>query len=184
MNILKSKWFLGLVCFVLGIGAVLLAQKLTPKRGVSLLASNPPHLVLDRDPLLDGFYSNDPLGKASDPFEEIRTMRKQMLKEFIEPDEGGRNAGEIKKREDKNFIYYDLALKDLDKEKLDVKVVDGQISISGRIEKKAEENNSSSYFSSSFHRSFPVPSEVDAGKFQIEQGEDHLTLKFPRFAGA
>ncbi len=39
-------------------------------------------------------------------------------------------------REDADFIYYDVAIKDLVNSKLDIRVESGQITISGTIEKK------------------------------------------------
>lgn len=196
MKILKSKVLIGLVCFVLGVAAALLIQKLNSKPAITFLASNPPHALKNMDSIFDQFYDDDFFGRSGDPFENMRKMRKQMLQQFDQPEEGGGifdswyrkkfgggDAGEVKKREDKNFIYYDFAIKDLDKEKLKVKVEDGQISISGQTEKKFEENGSGSYYSSSFHRSFPAPPEVDADKFQMEQLKDTLTLKFPKRVG-
>lgn len=180
MKAFKSKVLIGLVCFVLGVAAALLVQKLNSKPAITLLASNPTHAMKYMDSLFDPFYDDDFFGRSGDPFENSGSIFDSWYRKKF----GGGDAGEVKKREDKNFIYYDIAIKDLDKEKLKVKVEDGQISISGQTEKKSEENGSGSFYSSSFHRSFPAPPEVDADKFQMEQLKDTLTLKFPKRVGA
>lgn len=194
MRFIKTKLFIGLACFVLGIGVVLLAQKYLLKSKDDLISGSPSlHAMQSMNSLFDQFYNDDFFSSSRDPFDQMRKMRERMMKEFEEPEKGrglfdswykdrfgGGDAGEIKKREDKDFIYYDIAIQGLDKEKLNVKVADGQINITGQIEKKSEEGGSTSFMSSSFHRSFPAPPEVDANKVQMEQSEGRLTLKFPK----
>jgi HSP20 family molecular chaperone IbpA len=185
MNTLKSKVMIGFVCFALGIGAVLLTQKFSEKHEMKIANIDSNHSIQ--------FYNDDFFGKSNDPFEQMRKMRKQMLDQFDKPDEGGKifdswfgkrfgggSVGEIKKREDKDFIYYDVAIKGLNKENLKVNVTNGQVAISGQAEQKSEENGSKSFSSSSFHRSFPVPPDADSSKVQMDQSMDLLTLKFPK----
>ncbi len=68
-------------------------------------------------------------------------------------------------REDDDFIYYDVVIKDLVNSKLDIRVQDGQITVSGTIEKKTssqdDQKNSCRFYSSTFHRLFPVPYGVE-----------------------
>lgn len=185
-----------LPCLVAGAVAVLGYQHFTHKEEPKLAAIDR-SLGLPRkhiDPFLNDFFNDDFFSRRTDPFEEMRRMRERMTKHFDQDDGGGGglfddwwkqrfgggDSGEIKQREDKNYVYYDLYTKDLNPEKLKVKVEKGQITIDGQIEKKSEEGNNQSFFSSSFHRSFPVPSEVDGNKVKIEQEKDRLVLKFPK----
>jgi HSP20 family molecular chaperone IbpA len=189
----QKKIAIGILCFVLGVGAMFGAQTLwlnKPKPGTS-----EPLALAQRnmDSLFDQFYNDDFFGRSHDPFEEMRRMRERMLKDFERPDEGtglfdswykkkfgGGDVGEITKREDDQFVYYDIAIKGLDQNKLNVKVENGQIEISGQIEKKSQDENAGSFFSSSFHRSFPTPPDVDPNKVQMEQEKDKLVVKFPK----
>lgn len=145
--------------------------------------------------LLDHFYDDDFFAQNRDPFEQMRKMRKEMMKDFEEVESGGsvfdnwyRNkfgggdAGEVTKREDSEFIYYDISIKDMNKDNVSVKVKDGQIFISGQVDKKSRDERNASYFSSSFRRAFPVPSEVDESKVQIESFDEKLIIKFPKLA--
>lgn len=195
MKIIRSKVFISALFFVLGIGAVLAVQRFLAKPSDKLELATTSHSTKTMDSLFDQFYDDDFFGRTHDPFEQMRKMRKRMMKDFDEIDNGGGmfdswyrkrfgggDAGEVTKREDKDFIYYDIAIKDLNKEKLNVKVENGQITISGQVEKKSEENGNGSYFSSSFHRSFPAPPDVDADKVQMESSKDKLILKFPKRA--
>lgn len=205
-KILHSKSLVGLIAFGLGASAVLLAQSSDQKPSQTdeepstpfrlkygPLQKQPLKKQSDVDSLFDQFYQNHFFGQTLDPFEEMRKMREEMLKDFEHPNTGqgmfnrwyqkkfgGGNVGEVQKREDSKFVYYDIHIEGLDKDKLKFNVEDGQINISGQTEKKSEENQSQTYFSSSFRRSFPVPHGVDASKMQLDQTKDVLTLKFPK----
>lgn len=193
MKIIQSKLFIGSLSFFLGVCAILLGQKLfqRPKQNLDIVSNL--HSTNRMDSLLDQLYDDDFFGSAHDPFEQMRKMRKHMMKDFDAMENGGGlfdswyrkrfgggNAGEVTQREDKDYVYYDIAIKDLNKEKLNVKVENGQISIAGQIEKKTQEEGDATFFSSSFHRSFPAPPEVDAKQVQMESSQDKLTLKFPK----
>jgi HSP20 family molecular chaperone IbpA len=170
MSVVRSKAVLGFVCFVMGAGAVLAAQKVTAERQkTSRVAEEEPRIEDD------DFF-------AGDPFRQMREIRKRFMKEAEQ--RPGRNVGEIKKREDKNYVYYDVAVKGLDKPNFNLKIEDGQISISGRVETKSESNGNGIYSSSSFQQSFPIPPDVDEKGIQVEQGEDLVTLKFPKLAAS
>lgn len=193
MKILQSKLFIGSLSFLLGVSAILIGQRIFEKPKQSLDVIPKLHSTYKMDSLLDQFYNDDFFGNAHDPFEQMRKMRKRMMKDFDAVENGGGifdswyrkrfgggHAGEVTQREDKDYVYYDIAIKDLNKEKLNVKVENGQISISGQTEKKSQENGDAAFFSSSFHRSFPEPPDVDAKKVQMESSQDKLTLKFPK----
>jgi HSP20 family molecular chaperone IbpA len=194
MNLFKSKAIVGILCFILGVVTVLLAQTRFTHPRITLIASNPASpMKMNMDSIFDQFYNDDFFSQANDPFEDMRKMRNQMLLQFDQPKQGGDlfdswyqkkfgggNAGEIKKREDDQFIYYEVTIRDVEKEKLKVKVENGQISISGQIESKSEDDGNVSYSSSSFHRSFPAPTGVDVERFKMEQNQDRLIIKFPK----
>lgn len=186
----SKKYLIYILCFVLGASVMFVAQRYIFKPTYPLQTSFAS--IKPMDPFFDRFFNDDFFGRSRDPFEEMRRMREGMIKQF-EQDEGGGlfdswykkkfgggNAGDITRREDDHFVYYDIAVDGLRQEKVNVKVENGQLTISGQVEKKSEEGNSGSYFKSSFQRSFPVPSNVDSGKFQLEQGKEKLVVKFPK----
>lgn len=176
MNLFKTRWFIGLACFSFGAAFTLGLQHFffKPKSLNSPFARS-----YNMDPLLNHFFNDDFFDRAQDPFEEMRRMRKEMMKQL---DQGGGGGGgtDIQQREDQNYVYYDIAVEGLKEEKVNVQVENGQLTISGQVEKKSEGNGSNSYFSSSFHRSFPVPSRVNADQFQVDQQKNRLVVKFPK----
>ncbi|MGZ3774066.1 MAG: Hsp20/alpha crystallin family protein [Pseudobdellovibrionaceae bacterium] len=87
---------------------------------------------------------------------------------------------EIKQRKDDNFLYYEIDLHGQSPKEVKVEVKNGQIFISGQIESKEDKDGSSSYYSSSFQRSFPVPSDVDSDNFKTEQDDKKIIIKFPK----
>jgi len=213
MNFTKSTLAISLGTFILGAGAMYGLQnyKLSPKanleRGETVAETKeestpatPRKLTFKNSKMksiFDQFYNDDFFDRSHDPFEEMRKMRERMMKDFEDPQEGlgffdswyqgkfgGGSAGEVKKREDEKSVYFDVTIKDVDPKKINIKVENGQIQISGtvekKVEKKSENGDEASYSSSSFHRSFPVPPQVDASKVQIDQQGDKLVLKFPK----
>ncbi len=195
MKFFKEKWFIGVLCFALGGASMFGVQKLLLKErhsNLDLFASRAPRSM---DPLFDQFFNDDFFDRSRDPFEEMRQMRERMMRQF-EPEEGGEpfdswfqkkfgggKAGDIRKREDEHFVYYDILIEGLKPEKVNINVENGQLSVSGQIENKSEENHSGSYFSSTFHRSFPVPTNVDSNRVQMEQIQGKIIVKFPKIEG-
>jgi HSP20 family molecular chaperone IbpA len=195
MKPIYSKILIGLVCFGLGVGSMLVTQKSKKEKPqtISLAAPLVDQKDSGTDQLLDHFFNDDFFGKSQDPFDQMRKMREKMMKQFNPPEVGsgpfdswyqkkfgGGDVAEISQREDDKFVYYDISVKGLNKEDLKVKVANGQINISGKTEKKNE--GTGTFMSSMFQRSFPVPPNVDPNKVQMENEKDKLTVKFPKIA--
>lgn len=89
---------------------------------------------------------------------------------------GDSNVSEMKQHEDDKYLYYEIEIKGLTPQRVDVEVKDEQVFISGIAELK-EENK---YQESEFQRSFPVPQNVDANKFEMEQNGKKIVIKFPK----
>lgn len=190
-TVLKNRLFIAVVFTLFGALGMYLAQRTDFIRR----SERPKFFETQSDDqlgsLLDQFYNDDFFGSSKDPFKEMRRMREHMAKEFGQPNLGGGffdswygkrfgggDVGEVKRHEDDRYIYYEIKIKDLNRENLKVKVVNRQINISGHLEKKTDEGKS--VFTSSFHRSFPVPPEVDADQVQIDGDNDKIIVKFPK----
>lgn len=190
MKIFQNRFLVGFFFFALGAASMSAAQYYIQNKGGSARASVASANTMN--PLFDRFFDEDFFGRSNDPFDDMRRMRESMLKQFNHEEGGGLfdtwykkrfgggSAGDVARREDANFIYYDISVQGLKNDKVNIKVENGNIFISGQVEQKNEDGDSSSYMSSSFHRSFPVPSNVDANQVKIEQGKGTLVVKFPK----
>lgn len=149
----------------------------------------------------DSLFNDDFFGQ-NDPFEEMKKMRKQMQKRMDIFDSrnsaksnpfdswfsdkfGGGTVNDVSKREDDNFVYYDIKVGDLSSASINTKIEKGYINISGTQEKKSTESkdsdsSSQSIFKSAFSRTFPIPNNVDQGKMQMLTEKDKVILKFPK----
>ncbi|MFN3455365.1 MAG: Hsp20 family protein [Pseudobdellovibrio sp.] len=148
------------------------------------------------DSLFDDNFFNQ-----NDPFEEMKRMRKQMEKRmgdfgagrhsksnpfdsWFSDKFGGGTIYDISKREDGDFVYYDVQVDYLNATSINTKIENGYITITGSLEKKSEssENDSStqSVFKSTFNRTFPLPEHVDQNKMQMVPEKDKIILKFPK----
>lgn len=148
------------------------------------------------DSLFDDNFFNQ-----NDPFEEMKRMRRQMEKRmeefgpkrrsFNNPFDswfsgkfGGGSVNDITKREDNDFVYYDIQVDDVNTTSIDTKIENGYITITGSLEKKNQssdsENPAQSVFKSTFNRTFPLPEHVDQNKMQMIPEKDKIVLKFPK----
>ncbi|MCB0414719.1 MAG: Hsp20 family protein [Bdellovibrionales bacterium] len=145
----------------------------------------------------DSFFDDD-FFNQDDPFESMKQFREHMMKEtkkfgtesaspfdyWFEEKFGGGSINDISKREDDQFVYYDIVIDDLQSTTLDTHVENGYVTITGKIEKKSENDDkngaSQSIFSSTFSRSLPLPSNVDEKKMQMIPEENKVILKFPK----
>lgn len=184
MRFLNNKVVIGSLCFILGAASMFVTQRLWWKAHPSMRGSSLFHSARNMNSFFDDSFGDD-----------FFQMRKNMLKHFNtdEADDGGGmfdswfgrkfgggSVADVSKREDDQFVYYDIAVKGLKDEKVNVRVEDGQITISGQVENKTDDEGGASFTSSRFHRSFPVPYGVDPNRVQMTQEKDRLVVKFPK----
>lgn len=151
----------------------------------------------------DSIFNDDFFG-SSDPFEDMKKMREQMRKrmEMVEKPGstsnpfdswfsdkfGGGSVDDIAKREDDDFVYYDIKIHDLNSTSINTKIENGYITITGTVEKKngADDKkddvgfSARSIFKSTFNRTFPIPENVDQNKMEMLPEKDKVVLKFPK----
>lgn len=191
-NFFSNRIVLAVLFFVIGGATDLTLNKYMNKKNATAHEKSDMSEIEKSHNFFDNFYNEDFFGKSKDPFEEMRRMQGQMLKQL--PGENnfqdsfdswyqnkfGGEMAELKQSEDEHFIYYDLDLKDQVPKNVKVEVKNHQINISAETETHTEDKNSSSSYSSSFRRSLPTPSGVDADKYEIEQQDKKIRIKFPK----
>lgn len=198
-SILLNRVFLSLFFFSAGLGVAFAYEKnfsqlKSPVASESARVAQSPAQD-DLEAVFDGLFNDDFFRQSGDPFTQMRRMREQMLKNFPQPNGagspfdswfekkfGGGSVAELNQREDDKFVYYDIAIQGLAENKVKVNVSDGQVEISGEVTKKSESGNQASVFTSTFHRSIPVPVGVDANKAELNQEKDRIVVKFPKLA--
>lgn len=129
----------------------------------------------------------------SDPFDEMKRMRERMQKYFDNRDTsnpfdswfgdrfGGGSVEDISKREDENFVYYDIRIPLSDGTSVKTTVENGYLTITGEVTRdQGSTDTNSSFFSSTFKRTFPLPPNVDATKMQSSHEKDKFVVKFPK----
>ncbi len=139
----------------------------------------------------------------NDPFEEMKKMRNQMERHmerlhgknrskespfdaWFSDKFGGGSINNISKREDDDFVYYDVNVDDVNATSINAKVESGYVTITGAIENKSDSEEkdkgftSHNVFKSSFDRTFPLPENIDANKMQMLTEKDKIILKFPK----
>ncbi|KHE94107.1 MAG: Hsp20 family protein [Candidatus Scalindua rubra] len=197
---LKYQITIGVLCFALGAAVIFAVQnyRTNGKHDINTKNKLSNHEG-SMDKTFDSFFDDDFFMSSKSPFEEMRRMQESMMRQFNQYDDdsgsgifgswfkkrfGGGEPGDIQTREDEDFVYYDVVIKDLSNKKLDIKVEDGQIKISGTVEKRSDDKgkntNSSKFYSSTFHRSFPVPYGVDGDRVQMEQDDEKIIIKLPK----
>ena len=196
---------------VLGGVAVIAALKLNPSLLSKLDSDKDPtqnHQLIYDDIIkkqdgirhqFDSLFDDDFFGR-NDPFEEMKKMREEMEKRMERFGPGGKSnpfdslfsdkfgggsVNDISRREDADFVYYDIKIDDLNSTSISTKIENGHITITGSTEKKsgAGDNGSTSaesVFKSTFNRTFPLPDHVDQNKMETVSEKDKVVLKFPK----
>lgn len=187
-----KNWILGffLALFGAGVGvaSTLAVQSYLTNEEVKIASAPKPSPKMGS---FEDFFSND-------PFTEMEEMRKQMMKGFMDQnnsifDSFGSSFGnfqgvqqdvQVETKEDDKFLVYEVSGEGLDTKSINIDVVDGMVTLSGRIDKSSttdKDGSSSSYtMSSRFQRSFSVPSEVDSENVEMEHANGKILIKFPK----
>ena len=148
----------------------------------------------------DKNFDQDFFGDNFSPFKQMEKMRENMHRLFEDSlndsfsskyfdnwfeERFGGSVSDIGVSEDGNYIYYRIELEGVNKDNLNINVRDGQLSISGEIDKLNEDRSDESFLKSrirkSFKRSFPVPTGVDTDNIDFETKENQLIVKFLKF---
>ena len=142
--------------------------------------------------LFDNLFNDDFFVQSKNPFSEMRRIKKQLLKRFeSEPQylssfdnwyqsRFGGDINEMEQKEDKHFVYYDLHLPDMSTKNIKIELKGQQILLSAEDKGQKQEREISSSYKVSFFRSLPVPIGVDTQKYQIEQRNNKIRIKFPK----
>jgi HSP20 family molecular chaperone IbpA len=157
-KIFQNKIVVGIVSFILGMGALYGAQRIWAHSSTVAYNKSP-----DINSFYDNFFNEDFFDKSRDPISQMKV-----------------SVGDIKLREDEKNIYYDISIAGIDPKNVDVKVENNEVYVTGKVERKSDTKDEDSYFSSSFHREFPVPANTDSRKVEIENEKNKVTLKFPK----
>lgn len=155
-----------------------------------------PTLILSSDSrkLAFGNIVSDHFFNQDDPFERMEDHMKGIDDQNSKTDPlfdslysnkfNGGSINDVSQREDDDFIYYDVSVKDLESTPVTTNIEDGHVTISGETENKERSdkggNSAESFFKLSFSRTLPVPEGVKEGQMEVIPDKDKLTLKFPK----
>lgn len=89
---------------------------------------------------------------------------------------GGGDTGDFKTHEDDHFVYYEYEMENVSKDSLNVRVENQMVVIEGSATKQAF----GAMISTSFHRAFPAPDNVDVDKVEMDYVDKKLVIKFPK----
>lgn len=166
----------GAICFALGAYSYWSVERL-----LSNIHFNAHYSVTRNSgtpPFADNGETFDDQGR--DPFQEMEQMQRQMMKNFARiPTAGGAaSSGEMNVREDEKYVYYDIDTGSATPTNFNVKVENGQVTVSGTVEEKSD----AAAVSSSFERTFPAPPNTDTRKVEFDNQSGKIILKFPKKA--
>jgi HSP20 family molecular chaperone IbpA len=168
-RLMSHRAFIALASFAVGFGTYGGLAKLSAKNNG--FKASP--LVSRIQPEESPFFT--------DPFERMNEMQENFFKGFPEI---SRTDATLKVQEDEHSIYYDILIPDIKEKNVQVRVENGQVILRGETEKKSQDHNQRSYFTSSFHQSYPwpsgVPADLDPTKVKIQYEDDKVRVQFPK----
>ncbi len=195
---------IGFLGVVLGVGGTYLFNNynFVEKSDKKIISKDDLSSTSDRnnfDRFFDKTFDQDFFGESSSPFKQMEKIRENMQRLFEDNFNDsfdnkyfdnwfearfGSPVSDFGKSEDDEYIYYKIELEGIDKNNFKVDITDGQLNISGGIDKLSEDSSGGSFSKSrvrkSFNRIFPVPTGVDADKVEFETKENELIVKFPK----
>ena len=126
---LRYQITIGVLCFTLGAAVLFVIQNYrkswTNDKNTTDTGLNQDS---DIDKTLDSFFDDDFFRSNRPPFDEMEKMRERMMNQFGSSGDdlkgglfdswfqsrfGGGDPGDIQTREDEDFVYYDVFIKDL-----------------------------------------------------------------------
>lgn len=127
--------------------------------------------------LLIGVPAPERGGQFFDPFAEAERLHQSMGFPGLLTMGDEQN---IVEREDEEAVYYEIT--GIDQTKLNTKVENGQLTISGETRKRSGDEDSffRTEMQSTFQRSFPLPPGVIEEKMEISSEKDKVVLRFPK----
>ncbi|MBF0208054.1 MAG: hypothetical protein HQK53_14340 [Oligoflexia bacterium] len=136
---------------------------------------------------LNDFFNDDFFLQNNDPFQEMKKFREYWRKNLTEvygdslfndwySNRFGGNFGEISKTENSKTLSYKITIPGLNNGKVDVKINERQVKISGSITDKQKDVESEI----TFKRIFPVARYADTSRMDTQVNGDIITLKFPK----
>ncbi len=176
-NFFLNRVVLFMIAFVIGATSVWGTTKYFEQKRTDTSASS--YFKTNAESILDDFFKENIRFKGS--FDDW--FKNQFAADPVMPRDRFFDAAhfqDIKQREDSEFRIYEIELNGQTPKEVKVDVKDQYVIISAQIEKKEQTNHSSQFYSSSFHRSFPVPPDVDGENFKMEQENQKIVIKFPK----
>ena len=158
--------------------------------------------VTEFDKTFDSFFDDAFFAKATDPLKDMDQLRNTLRNEFgkldLAKDEDfsdhifdawfnhrfGGNYGDIKRKEDKKYVYYQFKVDNPKSYKFTTKVHDGFVELSADHKTVTKEDkkgySSKTVTESKLERSFPLPKNVNAEKFKTAIKGNQYIVKFPK----
>ena len=150
----------------------------------------------------DTYFDDEFFEKALNPLKDMGDFRNALRSEFQKVDFSkdfnvsdhifdawfnhrfGGDYGDIKRKEDKKYVYYQFKVDNPKKYKFTTKVHDGMVELSAdrkTVTKKDQKGyTSKTVTESKLERSFPLPKNVNAEKFKTAVKGNQYIVKFPK----
>ncbi len=156
----------------------------------------------ERDDMLDRFFDDDFFSRQADPFSEMERMQKQLDKMMGRQNRGifndswdswfgdrffgGSDDVEFDQKEKRNAYIITLRIPNLKENKLDIKIEEDGIGISGEFSQIAERKDSDGNVISkrevyrSISKNFPIPGDADHAKAEVKNKKDKIIITLPK----
>jgi len=201
--------FLAAVCVVEGIIIYKQDKKDSPKQSVETFESFSSNMLdklkreqKEQDDMFDRFFDDDFFSRQPDPFAEMQRLQKQLDEMMGRNHRGifrdswnswfgerffGGSDGVVFDQKEKNDSYIiTLRIPNLEENKLDIKIEQDGISISGEFSQTAEKKDpdgnvlSKREVNRTISKKFPIPDDADYEKAHVDNKKDKIIIVLPK----
>ena len=156
----------------------------------------------ERDDMFDHFFDDDFFSRQADPFAEMERMQKQLDKMigsqsrgifndswnswFGDRFFGGADDVEFNQKEKNDSYIITLRIPNLKKNKLDIKIDENGVSISGEFSQMAEKKDADGNIISkrevhrTISKNFPISGDADHEKAEVKNNKDKIIITLPK----
>jgi hypothetical protein len=112
----------------------------------------------------------------------MNTIQEPIFQQLLTSDEPAPVATTISVREDKQYVYYDIHMKDPQSAKVQTKIERGYLTVLASEVAKHKANDGMEEVQSVFEQTLPLSPDVDAKAVQAITDKEKIVLKFPKLA--
>lgn len=196
MGIFKSRLFIALISFWLGVATPFLIFLIglgfivsDPARVMTLIATSVGQAMMaesteadfsvQMQKMFDQGFSDESFAKLQKMQDDIMKSNIDKMKSILDPNFFGADEMiKFEQSEDQQHVFVSIYSRPAKDDRLDIKVEDGSIRVTGDFQMQTQTANGYSYSRKKMTRQFPIPEGVENVPLDVRKEEERFVIVF------